>query len=885
MRSLIPLLLGILTAYSPAQGQWFVSPTGSDSNAGTTASAPFRTLLQAAQAAAPGDVIRLAAGTYGDEQGLLAFGSKELSFVGAGVGTTILRAPSSVDQSLPNGTTVAGQVNAPHRVVLSVRGSARVDLRDLTLDCRNAAPTHGRTACLFVCGGAEVVCDRVDFVNSRPQPLFAAPSANGIVVRGDAAGNPTNLTMRNCLVRDYAKNGVLASFEAGIELEDCRIDGVGHTDDLMVAQLGVRATSGARVVMRRVTITDHWHTTTNALAAGVSLLDCGNVIIADCSIGNCEYGVFAVRSSVGPSPVQLRRNTIHGADVGVYVLNAQGILVQDNSIHCNRSVGVVVSDNGGGNQWVGNYYSNALAEGPLALAGSAGAYDLAAKPGLRGFGVAQSVALPSSDAPVDLVTADLDSTGSRDFAALTTSSDGPALCIGLSGAGQPSVSRVLFGGLTSRPIALVDGEFDGQPGRDLAALTASIAPDIASNSVHVFANNGSGAFSVLAVIPLLNAVSPSGLAVGNLDGGLDDLVATDAGAGILLPGHATLLRNSGAGVFAASQLPFPLTAAARDAVVADTNGDGNADIAVAEGSPSLGAIHVLLGNGSGSFVPMASSPLFTSPDAQGLCATDLDGDLDVDLLATCVRVAFGAGAGALDVFENLGGGAFERTEHRVDQLPKAIVAGRLDGLPYAGHDRRDIALVDLGAGAITVCNGYARDAGFAQGGIARWGVSATSVALADMDGDGLDDLVYADAAARAIVTLPRSKLARTDAFGPGAEGTSARIPVIRPVGASPVPSVPAPEFGIGLTNGLPNSLAVLAVGLTTTPLLIDDLIVTFVVFTDVDGGSNAALPIPNDPFFVGQSLYAQAGVFDANAQASILPGLSLTQGLGLRLGL
>lgn len=49
---------------TPTPGRWYVATTGNDSNAGTTAGAPFLTIQKAFDVAQPGNVITVAAGTY-----------------------------------------------------------------------------------------------------------------------------------------------------------------------------------------------------------------------------------------------------------------------------------------------------------------------------------------------------------------------------------------------------------------------------------------------------------------------------------------------------------------------------------------------------------------------------------------------------------------------------------------------------------------------------------------------------------------------------------------------------------------------------------------------------------------------------------------------------
>ena len=98
-------LLAVLlaAASASAQGHWWVSPTGNDADPGTQA-LPFQTINHAASIAVAGDVIHLFAAIYGDEQGHVQLGAKNLTLVGAGIGQTIVKAHSSTDLLLPAGT-------------------------------------------------------------------------------------------------------------------------------------------------------------------------------------------------------------------------------------------------------------------------------------------------------------------------------------------------------------------------------------------------------------------------------------------------------------------------------------------------------------------------------------------------------------------------------------------------------------------------------------------------------------------------------------------------------------------------------------------------------------------------------------------------------------
>jgi hypothetical protein len=60
----IPCVISLHPARAATAAEYYVSPTGSDSNAGTSAPAPFRTIQKAVNLAQPGDAINLAAGVY-----------------------------------------------------------------------------------------------------------------------------------------------------------------------------------------------------------------------------------------------------------------------------------------------------------------------------------------------------------------------------------------------------------------------------------------------------------------------------------------------------------------------------------------------------------------------------------------------------------------------------------------------------------------------------------------------------------------------------------------------------------------------------------------------------------------------------------------------------
>jgi hypothetical protein len=875
-------------ASATAQTQWWVSPTGSNANPGTSAS-PFQTINHAAAVAAAGDVIRLVAATYGDEQGNVVLGTKTLTLVGAGQGATVIRAHTSLNLTLPAGLLATPTAEA-HRCALAIQGSATVRVRDLTLDNGFNLPPNGRGYSLWVGTGADAVLDNVECTNARANPINGIQGPLAVNIRGDAPADLTTVTMRNCLVHEYGKGGVVANFNAHVVLDECRIDGFNHAFLGLAAQNAMQISRGATCDIRRCTITDSWYDPPGTVATGILFFEPGSpIVVEDCNFGNCQVGLYFFGSAASTISGSIRRNRVHTAEFGLYTQNISGLTVSDNSF----SVTVAGDDNdaaddAGGNTYSGNHYSSLAVAGPHTLAGTAAASDPLAKPLAKGFGPGIVTNLPSGYAPIDLVVANLDADTDSDFAALSQGPT-PALALGLNSGGTFAVTNVPFGVAAGAPVAVVAGEFNGAAGRDLAVLTVSVPPSLVEHKVYVFANNGAGAFSLLHTHSIAGAVSPSGLAAGKLDADtIDDLVVTDAGSAGLLAGNAKALLNNGAGTgFATVALAAAYTVACRDASVGDLNGDTFADIAVAEGDAGSGRVHFFQGNGSGGFVAFGASPIALSANSNRVLATDVEGDGDTDLLVSSSRDAFGFGPGGVDVLRN-DAGVFTRSLFVVDRGPTEMVAGDLDADADPDTVRRDVALVNFVGGSITVLGNWSRQ-GAGTGGIVRAGTLATGIGLADIGGDGFADLVYCDAAAGTVVVLPGVPQARADSYGAGSAGTSALVPNLYPVGIPAVPVIGNATFGLGLRNARGFSIAVIAAALDPAPLLPNSILVanigaTWAVVTNFFGTSAVPLPIPASAALAGMPVYCQAGVFDVNGIDTFLPGFALTNGLKLRLG-
>jgi hypothetical protein len=185
------------------------------------------------------------------------------------------------------------------------------------------------------------------------------------------------------------------------------------------------------------------------------------------------------------------------------------------------------------------------------------------------------------------------------------------------------------GGLAVGPVSVALGDFNGDGVLDLAAANCPRSDQGAQGSVTILLGNGDGTFTAQAQSPLAGG-QPLFIASGDLNGDhFLDLVVTDMNDGAPDPGSLTVLLGKGDGTFTPTATSPATGSIPYSVAVADFNGDGKPDLAVANAGSNT--ISVLLGNGDGTFAtPMSFSagedPIFAA-------VGDFNGDGIPDLAA------------------------------------------------------------------------------------------------------------------------------------------------------------------------------------------------------------------------------------------------------------
>jgi hypothetical protein len=277
------------------------------------------------------------------------------------------------------------------------------------------------------------------------------------------------------------------------------------------------------------------------------------------------------------------------------------------------------------------------------------------------------------------------------------------------------------------PNSLAVGDLNGDRRADLVTANWD------ARTVSILINKGDGTFRTKHDYPAGD--EPALLAISDLNGdGSPDLVtlADDQNAD-----RVSVLVNNGDGGFPVRR-DLETGRGPRDLAIGDLNGDGRRDLVIADGGQL--AVSVLLntmGDG-GPFV--APSPLFphateyeTGRGTVSEAVGDLNGDGRQDLVAT------NGGSGTVSVLVGRKNGFAPKHEYRVGRLPSWVAIGDLngDGAP-------DLAVVNARDDTVSVLLNRG-DGSFKEARNYPSGHRPYVVAVGDFDGGGTQDLAIGDA--------------------------------------------------------------------------------------------------------------------------------------------
>ncbi len=277
----------------------------------------------------------------------------------------------------------------------------------------------------------------------------------------------------------------------------------------------------------------------------------------------------------------------------------------------------------------------------------------------------------------------------------------------------------------------------------------------ANGSVAVMLGNGNGTFQPAATYASGGYAALS-LALGDVNGdGKPDLVVTNSSVSGSNNGNGTVavLLGNGNGTFQAAAIYGPGGFQAEALATGDVNGDGTADLVIANRCASSsncesGGVSVLLGNGDGTF---RAPGVYTSGGntAYSLAVADLNGDGKLDLVVAnnCISSSNCAN-GTVGVLLGNGNGTFQPAVSYASggyyAISVAVADVNGDGKPDLVVANNCVTSSNCANGRVSVLLGNGDGTFQPAVGYGSGGMFAFSVAVGDVNSDGKPDLLVAN---------------------------------------------------------------------------------------------------------------------------------------------
>lgn len=299
------------------------------------------------------------------------------------------------------------------------------------------------------------------------------------------------------------------------------------------------------------------------------------------------------------------------------------------------------------------------------------------------------------------------------------------------------------------------GDWNGDMKPDLAVVNQCQSGSICTGTVTVLLGNGDGTFQVPPSYAS-GGYDADSVAVGDLNrDGKPDLVVANlcqaSNCSRANSGYVSVLLGNGDGTFHPAQEYATGGFGSSSVAIADLNGDGNADVVVANQCSTSdcktgGSVSVLLGNGNGT-LQTAQTYASGGYTALSIAIADFNKDGNLDLAVANQCQATSCQNGAVSVLLGNGNGTFQAAQSfaSAGYLTNSVAVA-----DFNGDGNPDLVLASqcqdssCQKGGVSVLLGNGNGTFQSAQSYSSAGSQADSVAISDLNGDGKLDLVVSN---------------------------------------------------------------------------------------------------------------------------------------------